>query len=353
MRIIHIITSLDIGGAQRLLSDLLPLQKKENEIKLIVFNGVYNEFQKIIENSGIRIIDLRVSHFRNPYIIKKLIPYLKECDIAHAHLFPTSYWVAIAARKCKNIKLVFTEHSTHNKRREKFYFRPVEQYIYRQYDKIISISQQTQDNLQTWLKTPRNDKRFVVVENGVNLQIFSGYLNLPPLKKQIIMVSRFAQMKDQETLIRAMSKVERSAELVLVGDGPKKKYCETIAQELGLIDRIKFLGTRSDVPQLVAHAYIGVQSSIWEGFGLTAVELMAARKPVIATEVEGLKQVVEGAGYLFKVGDVETLAAHINKLLKDEMLYRSIANKCFERSKQYDIQIMVEKYNLVYKSIMS
>lgn len=54
------------------------------------------------------------------------------------------------------------------------------------------------------------------------------------------------------------------------------------------------------------------------GFGLTAVELMAAHKPVVATNVNGLKQVVEGAGCLFEVGDTKTLAFHINEMLKDE-----------------------------------
>lgn len=353
MRILHIITSLDIGGAQRLLSDLLPLQKQENEVKLLVFKSEDNAFQKKIIESGVEIVCLDCKNFRNPVNIKRLIPYLQDCDIAHVHLFPTSYWVALAALKCKNVKLVFTEHSTHNKRRDKFYFRPIEQYIYRQYDKIISISQQTQDNLKTWLKADKGDKRFVVVENGVNLSAFSNVASTPSNIKQLIMVSRFAQMKDQETLIRAMVNVDKEAELVLVGDGSNKLYCEKVAQELGLEDRIKFLGARSDIPQLVAKAYIGVQSSKWEGFGLTAVELMAAHKPVIASGVDGLKQVVDGAGLLFKVGDADSLAHMINDLLKDKMFYQSVADKCLERAKKYDIQLMVDKYNEVYENVLA
>ena len=101
----------------------------------------------------------------------------------------------------------------------------------------------------------------------------------------------------------------------------------------------------------MSQSYIGVQSSIWEGFGLTAVELMAAHKPVVATNVNGLKQVVEGAGCLFEVGDSKTLAFHLNKLLKDKSLYTTLADRCYERAKQYDIKNMVIRYQEVYEGL--
>lgn len=352
MRILHVILSLEIGGAQRLLSDLLPLQKQYNEVKLLVFNGVDTSFQTSIEASGIDIIDLHCRNFYNPLIVKKLLHFIKQCDVVHVHLFPTLYWVALAAYQCRGVKLVYTEHSTHNKRRDKILFRPIERYIYSKYDKLISISQQTQNSLMEWLKAKQCDKRFVVIENGVNLTVFSSVTPVPTDKKQIIMVSRFAQMKDQETVIRAMKDVKEDAELVLVGDGPNKEHCEEVARELGLVNRVRFLGKRSDIPELVVQAHIGVQSSIWEGFGLTAVELMAAHKPVVATNVNGLKQVVEGAGYLFEVGDSKALAFHINELLENETVYAVVADRCYERAKEYDICKMVVRYQEVYQELL-
>lgn len=352
MRLLHIILSLDIGGAQRLLSDLLPLQKQNNDVKLLVLKGVDTVFQRTIEASGIEIIDLHCRSFHNPLIIKKLIPFMKKCDIVHVHLFPTLYWVALAVHWCKGVRLVYTEHSTYNKRRDKVMFRPIECYIYRKYDKLIGISQQTQDSLMKWLKAKQDDKRFVVIENGVNLATFSSVVPVSINKKQIIMVSRFAQMKDQETVIRAMTDINEDAELILVGDGPNKEHCEEVVRELGLADRVQFLGARGDISELIAQAYIGVQSSIWEGFGLTAVELMAAHKPVVATNVNGLKQVVEGAGCLFEVGDTKTLAFHINEMLKDEAVYVTIAGRCYERAKEYDISKMVLRYQEVYRELL-
>jgi len=325
VRILHIILSLEIGGAQRLLSDLLPLQKQNNEVKLLVFKKVETSFQASIEASGIEIIDLDCKSFYNPLIMMRLIPFIKQFDIIHVHLFPTLYWVALATCKCKGVKLVYTEHSTHNKRRDKTLFRPIERYIYSKYDKLISISQQTQDSLMKWLKVKPGNRHFVVIENGVNLSAFSSVVPVTTNKKQIIMVSRFAQMKDQETVIRA----------------------------IGLTDRVQFLGARGDISELIAQAYIGVQSSIWEGFGLTAVELMAAHKPVVATNVDGLKQVVEGAGCLFEVGDTKALAFHINEMLRNKCLYTTLADQCYERAKYYDISRMAVCYQKVYEELFA
>ena len=283
----------------------------------------------------------------------RLIPFIKQFDIIHVHLFPTLYWVALATCKCKGVKLVYTEHSTHNKRRDKTLFRPIERYIYSKYDKLISISQQTQDSLMKWLKVKPGNRHFVVIENGVNLSAFSSVVPVTTNKKQIIMVSRFAQMKDQETVIRAMTDINEDAELILVGDGPNKEHCEEVVRELGLTDRVQFLGARGDISELIAQAYIGVQSSIWEGFGLTAVELMAAHKPVVATNVDGLKQVVEGAGCLFEVGDTKALAFHINEMLRNKCLYTTLADQCYERAKYYDISRMAVCYQKVYEELFA
>ena len=105
------------------------------------------------------------------------------------------------------------------------------------------------------------------------------------------------------------------------------------------------------MPELVASSYIGIQSSQWEGFGLTAVELMAAGKPVIATNVDGLKQVVEGAGEIFNVGNASDLAARVNYLLKDYEYYQKVAKKCVQRAMEYDIAVMSEEYLALYRSL--
>ena len=274
----------------------------------------------------------------------KMRKVFRDYDVVHAHLFPTVWWASLAARGLK-VKMVYTEHSTSNSRRGKWYLRPVEQFMYARYNKIISISQQTQDALCSWLKA--NDERFVVICNGVDTARFAS-VKKTVIPKSLIMVSRFASSKDQETVIRAMLQIDPEATLRFAGDGENLEHCKQVASELGLTDRVQFLGARSDVAELVAESYIGIQSSNWEGFGLTAVEIMASGKPIIGTDVDGLKQVIEGYGETFPVGCSDVLAAKVNALLKDTNLYNNQAVNCQSRASMYDIRVMNKEYNKVY-----
>lgn len=345
MKLLHIISSLEIGGAQRLLSDLLPIQKQQGlDVELLVNVSVENDFTAKIQEAGVKIISLDEPNLHSFSNILRLRKIIKGYDVVHVHLFPSVYWVALASIGLK-VKLVYTEHSTSNRRREKSYFRPIEKFVYRQYDKIISISQQTQDALQQWLQS--SDGRFVVVNNGVDTKSFSS-LRSSVVPKSLIMVSRFVAAKDQETLIRAMKHLDEDVILRLVGDGENMDHCKKVAMEEGVLDRVEFLGSRSDVSELIAGSYIGVQSSNWEGFGLTAVELMAAGKPVIASDVEGLKQVVDGAGIVFSRGNVSELSEKIAHLLMDKGYYEAVASACKQRSMRYDISVMASEYKSVY-----
>lgn len=348
MRILHVITSLEIGGAQRLLVDLLPLQASMADVTLLVYERVGNDFEKSIEQAGIKIICLDEHNFHNPGVIILMRKIFKDYDLVHAHLFPTVYWASVAARGL-NVKLVYTEHSTSNSRRNKWYFRAVERFMYGRYDKVISISQQTHDALTLWLR--QHDGRFMVINNGVNTQKFSS-VRLPIIPNSLIMVSRFVSSKDQETVIRAMVHIDKEATLRFVGDGENRFYCENLAKELGVSDRVYFLGSRSDVAELVASSYIGIQSSNWEGFGLTAVEIMACGKPIIASNVNGLQQVVEGAGEIFTLGNASELASKVNHLLSNKEYYQAMADRCRQRAHKYDISVMSANYMKLYKSLI-
>lgn len=348
MKLLHVISSLEIGGAQRLLSDLLPIQKKQGvDVTLLVLKEEDTEFSKSVRDAGITIISLDVKSYRDPLIAIKIRKIIKQYDVVHTHLVHALYLCSIAARGLK-VKLVYTEHSTSNNRRGKFIMLPIEKFIYGRYHKIISISQQTQDALCAWLKT--NDERFVVICNGVDTARFAS-VKKPVIPKSLIMVSRFASSKDQETVIKAMKQIDPEATLRFVGDGENLEHCKRVAEELGLSDRVQFLGARSDVAELVAESYIGIQSSNWEGFGLTAVEIMACGKPVIASNVDGLKQVVENAGLVFKKGSTNELAEMINKLLETPDYYAAIARSCIMRSSHYDICKMASDYGIIYNEI--
>ena len=351
MKVLHVISSLEIGGAQRLLSEILPLMAKENDVTLLVNKEVENGFSLKIKEAGVKIVNCGCPNLHSPKNIFRLTRLAKGYDIVHIHLFPTVYWAAFASL-ITPMKLVYTEHSTSNRRRGKWYFKTIEKFVYSRYYKVISISQQTQNALTGWLDTIAEDPRFVVINNGVNLSSFQNLKEEKLYPQTLIMVSRFVASKDQMTVIRAMKLLPENVHVIFVGDGENLKSCKDLASMEGLSERIHFVGKQADVALWIAKADIGVQSSNWEGFGLTAVELMAAGKPVVATNVDGLKQVVEGAGILFPVGDYEKLAEILTRLITDSDCYRSYSKKCVERAKQFDISNTVSSYLDVYLSII-
>lgn len=348
MRVLHVISSLEIGGAQRLLSDLLPKQKQQGiDVSLLVLKSEDNAFSKKVADAGVPIISLNVKSFRNPFLAFTIRKIIRQYDVVHAHLVHALYICSLAARGLKT-KMVYTEHSTSNNRRGKSYVRPIEKFIYGRYDKLISISQQTQDALQEWLQS--KDERFVVINNGIDTKAFAN-IHKEIIPKSLIMVSRFASSKDQETVIRAMKELDDDVILRLVGDGENLEHCKQVARECGVEDRVQFLGARADVAELVAESYIGIQSSNWEGFGLTAVEIMACGKPVIATNVDGLKQVVEGAGNLFPVGDEKALMSIVYSILSDSSLYKKMSDLSKERALIFDIENTSKKYKNIYELV--
>nr|WP_227805391.1 glycosyltransferase [Algibacter lectus] len=173
---------------------------------------------------------------------------------------------------------------------------------------------------------------------------------IPKTSKVIIQVSNFSPQKDQITLIKAVALLPEHVYLFLVGDGPLKKASETLALDLGISKRVLFLGPRTDVPNLIKTADIAVLSSNHEGFGLAILEGMAAEKPCVASNVDGLSEIIKDAGVLFEKGNELELRDILLNIIKDESFQKTIAQKCYRRSKKFDIQFMVDNYLSIYNN---
>ena len=164
------------------------------------------------------------------------------------------------------------------------------------------------------------------------------------------MVAGFRIEKDHETLLKALAKLSNEYKLILVGDGHRRKEIEDFIKLLRVEDRVTLLGVRNDVSSLLKMSDIAVLSSHWEGFGLAAVEAMAAGTPVIASNVEGLKQVVENGGILFEQGDDAELVQHIIEITEISQKRKNIIDSGFSKAKEYDIQQMVDQTIQTYRN---
>jgi glycosyltransferase involved in cell wall biosynthesis len=232
----------------------------------------------------------------------------------------------------------------------------IDKFIYGQYDKIIAISPTSHLNLTKHLN---EHNKIITINNGVDVskvieesKIIQNELKQKlQNKKVIIQVAGFRLSKDQDTVIKTLHELPQNYVVVFVGKGDRQDSCIALANQLGVTNRIHFLGAQNNIGSFLNLADVVVMSSNWEGFGRAAIEGMAVQKPVIATRVSGLAEVVEGAGLLFDVGDFKELSKHIIKLTTNQEFYTQIAESCFKRAHEYDIKNMVDQYEEVYKSL--
>lgn len=358
MKILHVITSLQTGGAETLVVNLMPrFRALGHEVGVVVFNGQRTALMERLEREcpDCKIYKLGESYY-NPSYILKLLRIMRQYDIVHTHNTSPQLYAAIASKFLSSPKLITTEHNTSNRRRDwRWYPRWMDRWMYNQYRKVICISNQAEENLRTFIGHSKAE--ITTIFNGVDVEAFHEAKANPTLRNGsvrfvAVMVAGFRPQKDQDTLIKAMSHLDKEAyELWLVGDGVRRGELETLVDSLRLRDTVKFWGVRTDIPEILNTADVVVMSSHFEGLSLSNIEGMSVGKPFIASDVDGLHEMTEGAGLLFPHGDDKALANLIRQLHDNQQLYQQVADACYEKACQFDISKMVEKYNEVYKEL--
>lgn len=356
MRILHVITSLYTGGAEKLMVDLLPkLREYGHDVELLLFDGTPTPFRLEIERRGIRVHHLgERKNVYSPKNLSRLAKFVKNYDIIHTHNTAPQLFMALQ-RLSKNTTLVTTEHNTSNRRRKWKWFRLIDRWMYSRYDHVICISKKAEENLREHIGDVGTE--ISTINNGVVTSSFinakaSPYLeSAAPGSRKIVMVAAFRWEKDQDTLIRALGKLPGEFHVFFVGQGVRMDECKALAVSEGVAERVHFLGVRQDVPQLLKAADYVVLSSHFEGLSLSSVEGMCSGHPFIASDVDGLREVVSGAGVLFPHEDADALAGEILRLEADPELYKTTAERCVSHARNYDISRMVEGYDKVYQSI--
>jgi len=359
MKILHVITMLDIGGAERLMVDLLPLLKgKGYDVDLLLLDGVETIFKDEILQKGIKVFELSrgtdvndSKRVYNPLNIFRLRKYIGKYDVIHTHNTASQFFVPISKKiTSAKTQLVTTEHNATNRRRDIWWFKPLDKWMYNQYKAIVCIADQTLKNLSSYLG---RDSGMLTIYNGVQIQRF-----IQPLKDIsnnqdfiITMVAAFRDQKDHETAMAAMKHLPSNYHLQFVGSGEREEQIKSLCSAMGLTGQVIFLGQRSDVSSILAASDIILLSSHWEGLSLSSIEGMACGRPFVASDVDGLREIVGGTGVLFPEGDAVALANAIENLCSNPVRYQQVAAHCQEKARIYDISEMVEGYDRLYKSL--
>lgn len=365
MKILHIITSLRTGGAERLVAELaIKFTTFGDEVSILVFDGTKTLLMDELKRAGVPVFTLRegADTMRNPFLLPRLSRFLRNhpFDIIHTHNTSCQFLVPLVHG---HTPLVTTEHNVSNRRRSRPWFRSIDFWMYRQYDQIICVGEKTRDALRVWLDRPKLSERINVIPNGIDLDRYMSIIADSDKSKhgsfEILMVAAFRPQKDHPTLIRALQFLPKEYRLQFAGGAETEEdrqyllNCKALVLELGLENRVRFLGIQPDIPSLMANCDVVVLSSFYEGFGLSALEGMAAGKVVIASDVPGLRELVSGAGILFPQGDANALAARIQEACENPEKAREIGQKCRERARKYDIAETARKYRELYESVLT
>lgn len=359
MKVLHIINWMQYGGAQSLITDLLDVQKKSGlDVSLLCLIGIEkNGFLCRLEESGVPVFNVQDGgNMRNPLMIFKLIPYIKKYDVVHFHSFPDEYWVPFSKMiSCAKCKLIYTVHSSHSSKYGHPIYRHIDNFVYKHLiDHVACCSDKALETFQANLP----GISAYSVPNGIKVAKYSDAQpsDLSSIVSNdcnfvVIMVARFQYPKRQDVLIKALTKLPSNIHVLFVGGKEDDQhYAEYInlAKDTDVYSRAHFLGIRNDIPNLLKAADVVVLSSEYEGLSLSCLEGMAAGKPFVGTNADGLREILSGSGLMFENGDSEGLATQIMNLYSNKEYYNKISRQCLEKAQLYDIKYMAEKYNQLY-----
>jgi glycosyltransferase involved in cell wall biosynthesis len=205
-----------------------------------------------------------------------------------------------------------------------------------------------------------SEERLVAIPNGIDRQRFEGArpatLPGPDGAEHVLVVGALRREKRLPELVRAFAGIAQArprAHLVIAGEGPEHSAIRAVAREVGLEQRVHLLGTRKDVPQLLAAARIFVLPSASEGLSNALLEALAAGTPIVATDIEGNRAVVEHEkeALLVPSGDADALGRAIVRLLEDRDLAARLARAGHATVGRYDMDSIASQYERAFREV--
>lgn len=354
MRIVQVINSFGhgSGGAERLVQDLhVDLLAAGIDAHLVALEAC--------DTSGLKhATSLGFSKSYRLGSVLELRKYLTRLspkpDVIHAHLFPTSAYVSGLKRMdFISCPVVFTEHNTSNRRREKAILKPLDGAIYSAFEKIYCISAGTKASLVK--AYPQLTNKAEIIENGATLRFEHFSPRQLNSRVKILSVGRLSKQKNYAAALYAISMLEVDVVYTILGEGDDRAELEELASSLGISDKVSFVGHKPDITSFLQDADIFLIPSLWEGFGLAAVEGMNAGLPLVASNVPGLREVVgidDGCGLFMSPLEPKAIAIALETLIGDPQKRQEMGKAAFERAKLFDRQTMAAAYISAYRSMV-
>ena len=288
----------------------------------------------------------------------------EEIDLVNAHDIGATLYAAPAALLARVRTLVHTDHSQILTKRR---YMPLYRLIFKS---SVTHSITVSRDLERYLLANFGLKqdRVTTIPNAIDVARFSAirdisylYDELGILDHEVVIgsIGRLTKQKGMGFLLRAFKKVSSRhphARLVIVGDGDLRSNLGFLARRLGILDKVVFTGIRRDVPELLQLFDVFVLPSLWEGQPITIMEALAAGRPIIAADVGGNAEILDGGayGYIVPPGDPDALAESIIMFLADRPYAEQLARKGKIHAEEHlSNEVMVGRYEEVFSSVLS
>jgi glycosyltransferase involved in cell wall biosynthesis len=276
-------------------------------------------WQALAGREGVRLHRLGAARRPAPSDIvslARLVRLARSADVVHLHSAKTGFVGRLAAALAGGAsRCVYTPHAwsfwAADGVEAALYLR-LERLAARWCRAIVAVSRDERDaGIAARVGRP---EQYRVIPNGVDVARFD--LPRDPVPGRVLFLGRLARQKRPDLAVQALARFD-GAELQVANEGPERAAVERLAAELGVADRVRFLGYRDDVPALLSQAACLLLTSDYEGASFTVLEAMAAGVPVVATRVGGVDEALDGAGVVVEPGDAAAVAAGLERVLGD------------------------------------
>lgn len=352
-----------VGGAQVHVRDLcLALQGSGHEV-VVLLGGegpVTDDFRtRGIPYRSLKFLDRPINPFRDGRALLEVRAALRDVrpDLLSAHSAKARWLGGVAARGL-GTRVLFTAHgwpfADGVRPKAAFAYRLAERTVAPFARRIITVSEYDRRLALAYRVAP--PEKLITVHNGMPT-LGRDYLATPAQDPpRLVMVARFEAQKDHATLLRALAELKAHLwQLDLVGDGPLMGDTRALAHQLGLDERVRFLGARRDVAALLSAAQIFLLVSNWEGFPRSILEAMRAGLPVVASNVGGVAEaVLDGeTGLLVARGDAPALRRSLERLLGSPTTRAQFGQSGLDRfQNHFTFGRMLEKTESIYRDIL-
>lgn len=359
MKILFVITGLGVGGAERVVVELADaLASRGHEVVVAYLQGPALLTPRSpavrLECLGLGgITDLPAAFVHLGRVVTRFRP-----DVIHSHLVHANMLARMLRVFVPLPRLITTAHNRYEEGK-------LRMLAYRLTDRLADISTNVSEEAVAAFVAQKAVRpgRMLTVHNGISTSEFcrrpeSGSkirteLGISASAKVVVAVGRLCEPKDYPNLLAALLEVEPGEgawEVLIVGDGPLRRQLLDLSDSYGLAHRVRFLGMRRDVPDVLSAADIFVLSSETEGFPMVVGEAMACECMVVATDCGGVKEFVGDTGLLAPVKDPQALAARLRDALSMSVEERARHGSAARRRVQelFSLDATVDKWLALY-----